>query len=110
MVTKATKNEAPFGAAQGEPSALLENRIVELSFIPINELPPHLSKLGLQSQLVDDGHTIVINNGQMVVSFRESDPVSTAVQLGFAFCNHLWPSALPNLLPKVTQEWKRRRK
>lgn len=90
-------------------AALLEDRIVALCFIPLSELPPHLSKLGLKCAQGDD-QTIIIDNGQMTVGFGESDPISRAIQLGFAFCNHLWPVALPNLLTKVDKEWKQHRR
>jgi len=38
-----------------------------------------------------------------------SDPVTTAVVLGFLIAGPYWPMAFPRLLPVVNKEWKRRR-
>lgn len=92
-----------------EISKLLEQRILELAFTPIPELPPQLRRLGLQCQLTDS-EEILIDNGFMRVGFCETDPVSKAIQLGFAIAGPLWASALPNLLPEVKKEWKIRSK
>lgn len=91
-------------------SKLLEQKIVELAFTPISELPPQLRRLGLQCQLMEPEETILIDNGFMRVGFCETDPVSKAVQLGYAIAGPLWTSVFPNLLKEVNKEWKIRSK
>ena len=89
---------------------ILEQRIIELTFTPLAELPPQLKRLGLQCRLDEDEHTLRIDNGYMGVALMESDPITKAVQLSFAIVGPRWAEIMPNLLKRVDQEWKRRRK
>lgn len=88
-------------------NTLLEQRIVKLAFTPIAELPEELKRLGLHSELYEDGNSLRID-GQIRVGLHESDPITKAVQLGFAICGTSWSSILPGLLQSVDKEWKRR--
>lgn len=88
---------------------LLEDRIIQLAFIPIEELPDQLKKLGVTVEIHENGGSLVIDNGSMRVGLMESDPITKAVQLGFGLCGALWASAMPNLLPGVEKEWRRRK-
>lgn len=91
-------------------SKLLQERIVNLAFTSIQQLPIELKRLGLECEVFEKGECLVIRNEYMRVGLMESDPITKATQLGFAICGPLWASALPTLLEEVDREWRQRRK
>lgn len=86
---------------------LIVERIVKLAFTPIAELPAELKRIGLQCEVEEEGHTLIILGSLGRAGLNESDPITKAVQIAFAYCGIRWASFLPNLLPKVQEEWKR---
>lgn len=42
----------------------------------------------------------------VVCGMMPTDPVSCAVQLGFALAGQFWPQVYPDLLPIVNKKWK----
>lgn len=89
---------------------ILEQRITELVFTPLDKLPRELERLGVKVEIHEDGESLVIDNGSMRVGLMECDPITKAVQLGFALGGSFWASALPNLLPEVDKRWKNQKR
>jgi hypothetical protein len=87
---------------------LLEDRIVELVFCPWSELPAGLNKLGLKTEVTENGEAIIIDNGYQKHGMTDIDPPTKAVVISAALSGcfrvgHFFPG----LMPKIHQRWKR---
>ncbi len=87
---------------------LLEDRIVELVFCPWSELPAGLNKLGLKTEVTENGESVIINNGYQNHGLTDIDPTTKAVIISAAISGSFRVGFyFPGLLPKVKARWKK---
>jgi hypothetical protein len=91
---------------------IITQRLVELTFAPLDEVAGWLTRLGMETDQREEG-VVRIHNPHLGITTAItaiSDPVSRAVCLGFAVAGIWWPHVFPNLLTEVNKEWRSRRK
>lgn len=89
---------------------LVTQRLVEMTFAPLDEVTAWLTRLGLETDRREEG-VVRIHNPHLDITTaitEMSDPVSRTVCLGFALASTAWPHVFPHLLTAVNQEWRRR--
>lgn len=87
---------------------LVTQRLVEMTFAPLDEVAAWLVRLGLKIDRREAGVVRVHNpHLNITTAITElSDPVSRAVCLGFALASIFWPQVFPSLLPEVNKAWR----
>lgn len=91
-------------------NALVTQRLVEMTFAPLDEVVAWLARLGLETDRREAGVVRVYNPHLDITTavMERSDPVSRAVCLAFALASVYWPHVFPNLLTEVNKEWRLR--
>jgi hypothetical protein len=95
-----------------EMETLITQRLVEMTFAPLDEVAGWLTCLGLAVESQEAG-VLVIRNPYLHLTtalLTGSDPITHAVCLGFALAGPVWPSLCPHLLDEVNKEWCCRRR
>lgn len=87
---------------------VITQRLVELTFAPLNEVGAWFTCLGMDVQQVEEG-VLTVRNPQLNITtaiLNISDPITRAVCLGFGVAGVHWPQAFPDLLKAVDQAWR----
>ena len=91
---------------------LIIQRLVEMTFAPLDEVADWLTRLGLEVEWQEES-VLVVHNPYLHITtalMAGSDPVTRAVCLGFALASSAWTALCPRLLDEVNREWQLRRK
>jgi hypothetical protein len=91
---------------------LIIQRLVEMTFAPLDEVADWLTRLGLEVERQEES-VLVVRNPYLHITtalMAGSDPVTRAVCLGFALAASAWTALCPRLLDEVNREWRLRRK
>lgn len=75
-------------------------QIIQLTFLPFDELPTRLESLGFQCQHFEGGISVQSNYLQIWI-LQNLNPTTRAAQLAFAFVGPNWAVELPTLLSEV---------
>ena len=90
--------------------SVLEERIANFAFAMSHGnvvlVSEWLAGLGCEITYEDDKELNVKGVTGMMCGMAIIDPVSCAIQLGFALAGMLWPKVYPGLLPVVREKWK----
>ena len=87
---------------------VITQRLVELTFAPLDEVAAWFTRLGMKVQRVEEG-VLTVRNPQLNITtavLNISDPITRAVCLGFGVAGVHWPQAFPDLLKAVDQAWR----
>ena len=97
--------------------SLITDRLVEMTFAPLDEVARWLARLGLEIQRQEETLVVVRNPHLNVVtanvrlssrrSLADSDPVTKAVCLATVTAGLSWPAVYPRLLDRVNRRWRR---
>lgn len=90
---------------------IITQRLVEMTFAPLDEVADWLTRLGLAVEWQEED-VLVVRNPYLHITtalMAGSDPVTRAVCLGFALAASAWVSLCPRLLDEVNREWQLRR-
>lgn len=87
---------------------MITQRLVEMTFAPLDDVAGWLTRLGLEVRPREEG-VVTVRNPHLDITtaiLANSDPVTRAVCLGFAVFGVNWTSLCPRLLDAVNQEWR----
>ncbi len=87
---------------------LITDRLVEMTFAPLEEVTVWLARLGLEIQRREETQLVARNPHLNVVTaiLADSDPVTKAVCLATVTVGLHWPAVYPQLLKRVNQRWR----
>ena len=89
--------------------SLITDRLVEMTFAPLDEVARWLARLGLEIQRQEETLVVVRNPHLNVVTaiLADSDPMTKAVCLATVTAGLSWPAVYPRLLDRVNRRWRR---
>ena len=89
--------------------SLITDRLVEMTFAPLDEVARWLARLGLEIRRQEETLVVVRNPHLNVVTaiLADSDPVTKAVCLATVTAGLSWPAVYPRLLDRVNRRWRR---
>ena len=90
----------------------ITQRLVELTFAPLDEVAEWLTRLGMEVGPQEAG-VVTVRNPYLDITtalLSDPDPISRAVCLGFTVAGAQWPRLCPRLLDDVNKAWRSRLK
>jgi hypothetical protein len=90
---------------------LLTDRLVTITFSPLDEVAAWCGQVGLEARRTADGSVIICNPhfNFTTAIYDGLDPISRGVCLASAVAGpSFWPEIFPRLLDAVNKEWKER--